>query len=75
MPDSEQRKLALQPFNGEEVYVSLGSGFHERHKKNSIVRDVSEFACGFVRANYFYLLLMNSITSFLTLGICTMVLK
>ena len=52
MPDSEQRKLALQPFNGEEVYVSLGSGFHERHKKNSIVRDVSEFACGFVWAAY-----------------------
>lgn len=27
MPDARERKLALQPFDGKEVYYGLGTGF------------------------------------------------
>ena len=47
VPDGRQRKLALQPFDGKELYHGLGSGFIEWGKE--FVRQVafSERACGF----------------------------
>ena len=48
VPDGRQRKLALQPFDGKELYYGLGSGFLEWGRE--FVRQVgfSERACGFV---------------------------
>uniref|UniRef100_A0AAV1VC45 Uncharacterized protein n=1 Tax=Peronospora matthiolae TaxID=2874970 RepID=A0AAV1VC45_9STRA len=48
MPDAQQRKLALQPFDGKELYHGLGCGFMELGKE--FVRQVrfAERACGFV---------------------------
>uniref|UniRef100_A0AAV1V1Z5 Uncharacterized protein n=1 Tax=Peronospora matthiolae TaxID=2874970 RepID=A0AAV1V1Z5_9STRA len=48
MPDAQQRKLALQPFDGKELYHGLGCGFMEWGKE--FVRQVgfAEQACGFV---------------------------
>uniref|UniRef100_A0AAV1VL66 CCHC-type domain-containing protein n=1 Tax=Peronospora matthiolae TaxID=2874970 RepID=A0AAV1VL66_9STRA len=48
MPDAQQRKLALQPFDGKELYHGLGCGFMEWGKE--FVRQVgfAERACGFV---------------------------
>uniref|UniRef100_A0AAV1TKR8 Uncharacterized protein n=1 Tax=Peronospora matthiolae TaxID=2874970 RepID=A0AAV1TKR8_9STRA len=48
LPDGRQRKLALQPFDGKELYHGIGSGFIEWGKE--FVRQVgfSERACGFV---------------------------
>ena len=48
MPDAQQRKLALQPLDGKELYHGLGSGFVEWGK--AFVRQVgfAERAGGFV---------------------------
>ena len=48
VPDSRQRKLALQPFDEKELYHELGSVFLEWSKE--FVRQVgfSERDCGFV---------------------------
>ena len=48
VPDGLKRKLALQPFDGKELYHGLGSGFLERGKE--FVRQVGfyERTCGFV---------------------------
>ena len=48
MPDAQQRKIALKPFDGKELYHGLGSGFMEWGK--AFVRQVgfAKRACGFV---------------------------
>ena len=47
MPDARHRKLAIQPFDGKELYHGLGSGFLEWGKE--FVRQIgfAERACGF----------------------------
>nr|CCA25072.1 conserved hypothetical protein [Albugo laibachii Nc14] len=47
VPDSQQRRLAPQPFDGKEIYHGLGSEFLEWGKE--FVRQISypERACGF----------------------------
>ncbi|CAI5746298.1 unnamed protein product [Peronospora destructor] len=44
MPDAQHRKLALQPFDGKELYHGLGSGFLEWGKE--FVRQVGFAKCG-----------------------------
>ena len=47
MSDAQHRKLALQPFDGKNLYHGLGRGFLEQVKE--LVRQVrfAERACGF----------------------------
>ena len=48
MPDAREQNLALQPFDGKELYYGLDTGFIEWSKK--FVRQVgfAERACGFM---------------------------
>ena len=48
MPDAQQRKLALQPFDGKELYHGLGCGFMEWGKEFARQVGFAERACGFV---------------------------
>uniref|UniRef100_M4BS38 RxLR effector candidate protein n=1 Tax=Hyaloperonospora arabidopsidis (strain Emoy2) TaxID=559515 RepID=M4BS38_HYAAE len=48
VPERRIRKLALQPFDGKELYHGLGSGFLEWGKKFVRQAGFSDRACGFV---------------------------
>nr|CCA25821.1 conserved hypothetical protein [Albugo laibachii Nc14] len=47
VPDSQQRRLALQPFDDKEIYHGLGSGFLECGKEFVRQISLSELARGF----------------------------
>ncbi|POM80123.1 Mitochondrial Carrier (MC) Family, partial [Phytophthora palmivora] len=46
-PDARQKKLAIRPFNGKELYVGLGSGFLEWGKRFERQILLAQAACGF----------------------------
>ena len=48
MPDAQQRKLAMQPFYGKELYHGLACGFREWGKEFFRQVGLAERACGFV---------------------------
>ncbi|OWZ04948.1 hypothetical protein PHMEG_00023061 [Phytophthora megakarya] len=47
-PDARQKKLAIRPFNGKEVYVGLGSGFLEWGRRFERQEVLAQSACGFL---------------------------
>ncbi|POM66265.1 Mitochondrial Carrier (MC) Family, partial [Phytophthora palmivora] len=47
-PDARQKKLAIRPFNGKEVYVGLGSGFLEWGRRFERQVFLAQSACGFL---------------------------
>uniref|UniRef100_A0AAV1U7P4 Uncharacterized protein n=1 Tax=Peronospora matthiolae TaxID=2874970 RepID=A0AAV1U7P4_9STRA len=48
MPEAQQRKLALQPFDEKELYHGLGCGFMEWEKEFVRQVEFAERPCGFV---------------------------
>eukprot|EP00644_Phytophthora_capsici_P000675 jgi/Phyca11/108962/e_gw1.16.313.1 len=46
-PDARQKKLAIRPFDGKELYVGLGSGFLEWGKRFERQVNIAQSACGF----------------------------
>ncbi|GMF45369.1 unnamed protein product [Phytophthora fragariaefolia] len=46
-PDARQKKLAIRPFNGKELYVGLGSGFLKWGKRFERQILFAQAACGF----------------------------
>ncbi|GMF45975.1 unnamed protein product [Phytophthora fragariaefolia] len=46
-PDARQKKLAIRPFNGKELYIGLGSGFLEWGKRFERQILLAQAACGF----------------------------
>eukprot|EP00644_Phytophthora_capsici_P002198 jgi/Phyca11/114911/e_gw1.27.449.1 len=47
-PDARQKKLAIRPFDGKELYVGLGSGFLEWGKRFERQVNIAQSACGFL---------------------------
>ncbi|OWZ20852.1 hypothetical protein PHMEG_0004680, partial [Phytophthora megakarya] len=47
-PDARQKKLAIRPFSGKEVYIGLGSGFLEWGKRFERQVFLAQAACGFL---------------------------
>ena len=47
MPDAQRRELALQPFDGKELYHGLGSGFLEWAMNFFRQVGFARRACGF----------------------------
>ncbi|EEY54799.1 uncharacterized protein PITG_08349 [Phytophthora infestans T30-4] len=48
-PDARQKKLAIRPFDGKELYVGLGSGFLEWGRRFERQVALAQSACGFAR--------------------------
>ncbi|ETO84786.1 hypothetical protein F444_01317, partial [Phytophthora nicotianae P1976] len=46
-PDARQKKLAIRPFDGKELYVGLGSGFLEWGRRFERQVNLGQSACGF----------------------------
>ncbi|GMF47391.1 unnamed protein product [Phytophthora fragariaefolia] len=46
-PDARQKKLAIRPFDGKELYVGLGSGFLEWGHRFERQVALTQLACGF----------------------------
>ncbi|OWY98922.1 hypothetical protein PHMEG_00030180 [Phytophthora megakarya] len=47
-PDARQKKVAIRPFNGKEVYVRLGSGFLEWGRRFERQVFLAQLTCGFL---------------------------
>ncbi|OWZ07521.1 hypothetical protein PHMEG_00020076, partial [Phytophthora megakarya] len=45
---ARQKKVAIRPFNGKEVYVSLGSGFLEWGRRFERQVFLAQLSCGFL---------------------------
>ncbi|GMF57552.1 unnamed protein product [Phytophthora fragariaefolia] len=51
-PDARQKKLAIRPFNGKELYVGLGSGILEWGTRFERQVLLAQAACGFTRTEF-----------------------
>ncbi|KAE9174481.1 hypothetical protein PF004_g26649 [Phytophthora fragariae] len=49
-PDAHQKKLAIRPFDGKELYVGLGSSFLDWGRRFELQVALGQSACGFPRS-------------------------
>jgi hypothetical protein len=51
-PDAREKKLAIRPFDGKELYVGLGSGFLDWGRRFERQVQLGQSACGFPWSEY-----------------------